>query len=132
MVDLLISDNLELLLNNSNVPAYLHYNCRGINPDLLLASAAIADAAVREIIYDPNSERQEIRYLSTSQSSGHVFFHRNFDISELRKAIRCVKCVKSSGPDNFQSEFLKHLFNNALSVLSDLHNYSLNFGFPVA
>ncbi|GIY44593.1 hypothetical protein CDAR_124961 [Caerostris darwini] len=60
MEALLIYDNLELLLNDSDIPTSLQYNGNGTNPDLTSASPDIADDVGREFIYDPGSEDFEI------------------------------------------------------------------------
>ncbi|GFQ77185.1 hypothetical protein TNCT_660351 [Trichonephila clavata] len=60
MEDLLNSDKLELLYNESNIPTYLHYNGTGTNLDLTFASADISDVAEREVIYDPGSGHRMI------------------------------------------------------------------------
>ncbi|GFY33924.1 hypothetical protein TNCV_4596321 [Trichonephila clavipes] len=73
---------------------------------------------------------REIRNIASSQSQGHEIFHRNFSISELREAVGHIRCAKSSGPDNFHPEFLKHLGCNALSVLLTLYNHSWKYGVP--
>ncbi|GFU51015.1 probable RNA-directed DNA polymerase from transposon BS [Trichonephila clavipes] len=73
---------------------------------------------------------REIRNIASSQSHGHAIFHRNFSISELREAVGHIRCAKSSGPDNFHPEFLKHLGCNALSVLLTLYNHSWKYGVP--
>lgn len=51
MEDLLISDQMELIFNDSDASTYLHYNGNGTNPDLTLASADIADNVERGVIY---------------------------------------------------------------------------------
>ncbi|GIY74200.1 hypothetical protein CEXT_585931 [Caerostris extrusa] len=53
MEALLIYDNLELLLNDSDVPTSLQYNGNGTNPDLTSASPDIADDVGREFSYVP-------------------------------------------------------------------------------
>ncbi|GFS95845.1 probable RNA-directed DNA polymerase from transposon BS [Trichonephila clavipes] len=73
---------------------------------------------------------REIRNIASSQSHGHEIFHRNFSISELREAVGNRRCAKSSGPDNFHPEFLKHLGCNALSVLLTLYSHSWKYGVP--
>ncbi len=58
--DLLITNKMELLYNNSDVKTYLHYNGNSTNPDLTLASVDIADDAKRKVIYDPGSGHRMI------------------------------------------------------------------------
>lgn len=69
-------------------------------------------------------------YSSQSNDHGHEIVHRDFDITELRKAIKQMKNGKSPGLNNFYPEFLIHLDKNALLVLLKLFNYSWNCGVP--
>ena len=74
--------------------------------------------------------RRQINEHCSSQTNDHDIFHRDFEITELREAIRQTKNGKSPGPDNFFPEFIKHLDTKALTVLLKLFNYSWNIGVP--
>ncbi|GFX11942.1 hypothetical protein TNCV_2997261 [Trichonephila clavipes] len=79
MEDLLIADQMELLYNDLDIPAYLHYNGNGTNPDLTLASADIADDVEREVVCDPGSGHRMIITgigFDTSNSSKRPFRNR--------------------------------------------------------
>ncbi|GFS65554.1 hypothetical protein NPIL_592741 [Nephila pilipes] len=51
----------------------------------------------RDFKTQEKSFRWEIRNLASSQPLGHDIFYRNLIISELREAIRGLKCIRRSG-----------------------------------